>query len=114
MAGMVLGVEDRIVAYLLYEVYDHHLEVIRFAVHPEYRRQGLGRKMLKMLAVKLIAHRRRAIAVDVWDWDTTTQLWLRACGFQAIKVVSGAAGDLYRFVFRAPVEAAATVSGMLG
>jgi ribosomal-protein-alanine N-acetyltransferase len=105
MAGMVLELEDRIVAYLLYEVYDRHLEVIRFAVHPEYRRQGLGRKMLSTLADKLAAHRRAAIAMDIWDWDTPTQLWLKACGFAAIKVVATEAGDLYRFVFRAPVEA---------
>jgi hypothetical protein len=63
--------------------------------------------MLNALTDKLPAHRRAALAVDVCEWDTPMQLWLRACGFTAIKVIANETGDLYRFVLRAPVPVGA-------
>ncbi len=100
--GMVLELEDQIVGYMAYELCQRHLELIRLVVHPGHRRQGLGRQMLVRLANKLSSHRRTSIALNVSEREMAIHLWLKACGYTAIKVVPGPEEDLYRFVYRLP------------
>jgi ribosomal-protein-alanine N-acetyltransferase len=107
--GMVIEVDGRIVGYMAYELCPRHLEVIRLVVHPHYRRQGIGRQLIARLATKLTSHRRNSIALNVSEWETGPHLWLKACGFEAIRVVPGRDEDCYRFVLRSKTAPAETV-----
>jgi len=104
--GMVIEVSERIAGYMAYELCHRRLELIRMAIHPCYRRQGLGRQLLTRLISKLGSHHRPSIALNVSEWDTPIHHWLKVCGFEAICVVPGLEEDQYRFVYRLPVEAA--------
>lgn len=107
--GMVIEREDQIVGYMAYDLCSRHLELLRLVVHPAFRRQGLGRHLLAKLANKLSSHRRTSIILNVSEWDTPTHLWLKACGFQAIRIVPGRDEDLYRFVYRLPGATPVTI-----
>lgn len=100
--GPVLG-------FMVYRLEKSRLVLLRLAVHPAYRRQGVGRAMLAKLAGKLSSHRRTRIALDVAEGNLAAQLWLKACGFTAVRVDRGAADDgtdSYRFVYRLEGEGA--------
>src|SRR4051812_19739028 len=51
--GMVGEQGDRVISYMLYLLGKHHLEIINFAVHPDYRRKGVGSQMVAKLVSKL-------------------------------------------------------------
>jgi ribosomal protein S18 acetylase RimI-like enzyme len=100
--GMVIEVDEQVLGYMAYELLPRRLELIRLAIHPRARRQGLGRQLLARLENKLVSHQRSSIGINVSEWDTPTHLWLKACGFEAIRVIPGPKEDSYRFVYRLP------------
>lgn len=63
------------------------LEIIRFAVSTDHRRDGVGSKMLEKLVGKLAAQRRQYITVHVRETNLSAQFFLRECGFNAVEVV---------------------------
>ena len=60
--GMVAEYGERVVGFMIYELHKNKLHVLNFAVHPEFRRQGVGRQMVAKLVGKLSSHRRTRIA----------------------------------------------------
>src|SRR6516165_11547963 len=63
--GMVAEHGERIVGFMIYELHKTKLQVLNFAVHGEFRRQGVGRQMVAKLAGKLSSHRRTRIMLQV-------------------------------------------------
>ncbi len=84
--GMVSGVGDTVVGYMLYELHKRRLDILNFAVHPEWRRRGVATQMVDKLVSKLSSHRRTSILVHVADNNLTGQLFFRSAGFRAIRV----------------------------
>ena len=41
--GMVAEHGEKVVGFMIYELHKNKLQVLDFAVHPEFRRQGVGR-----------------------------------------------------------------------
>lgn len=96
---VVAEVGDAVVGFLAYRLCKKHLEFLRFAVHPDYCRRGVGSQMVGKLKKKLSSHRRRWIAVDLHEEALAFQLFFKAQGFVA-KPVEGA----YRFTFAPPLD----------
>jgi len=76
---------------------DAPLQVENVAVAPSLRRQGIGRALLEW-----IQSQRRDIIADVSERNLIAQLFLRSCGFRAMRVIrdfyrDGA--DAYQFEF---------------
>jgi [ribosomal protein S18]-alanine N-acetyltransferase len=88
--------DERVAGVMVYELQKLRLVLLRIMVRPDRRLQGVGRAMLDKLHSKLSAHRRNRVALDVPDDLLGAHLWLRACGFEAVRVD----GDNYRFVRR--------------
>ena len=63
--GMVAEYGERVVGFMIYELHKNKLHVLDFAVHPEFRRQGVGHQMVAKLVGKLSSHRRTRIALHV-------------------------------------------------
>lgn len=106
--GMVAEIDEQVVGYMIYELHSTRLNLLNFAVHPDYRRRGVGSEMMRKLVGKISASfgRRNRITADVWDANTAMHLFLRHCGFVATQVVHDAfqdpsGEDAYRFVFSA-------------
>ena len=85
--GMVAEHGDRIVGFMIYELHKHRLNVLNFAVDPDYRRRGAGTQMMAKLAGKLSSHRGTRIDLLVRERNLPAQLFCRAQGFRAAGVL---------------------------
>ncbi len=85
--GMVAEHGERVVGFMIYELHKSKLRVLNFAVHPEFRRQGVGRQMVAKLVSKLSSHRRTRIVLMVRESYLQAQLFYRVMGFRASEVI---------------------------
>jgi [ribosomal protein S18]-alanine N-acetyltransferase len=85
--GMVADHGDQVVGFMIYELHKTRLQVLNYAVHPEFRRKGVGRQMIAKLVGKLSSHRRTKIALQVRESNLAAQLFFRSQDFRAIEVV---------------------------
>ncbi len=93
-----------VVGFMIYELHEAKLQVLNFAVVPDFRRRGVGRQMVAKLVGKLSSHRRTHIDVLVPDSRLDAQLFFRASGFRAEDVMRGyfedTGQDAYRMRYR--------------
>ena len=84
--GMVVTMGSSVVGYFIYELCKTRIHVLNFAVHPAFRRQGVGRAMVEKLRGKLGVHRTK-ISLEVRETNLAAQVFFRSCGFMAISVL---------------------------
>ena len=89
------GCWDPIAGFMIYELYKQHIELIRFAVHPTYQRQGFGTQMIQRLIDKLDQQRRHSFGIDVPERNIGAQLFFSRCGLKATP-----AGETVRMDYR--------------
>jgi [ribosomal protein S18]-alanine N-acetyltransferase len=85
--GMVAEHGERVVGFMIYELHKAKLQVLNFAVAPEFRRQGVGHQMVAKLVGKLSSHRRTRIVLHVRESGLAAQLFYKVQGFRATEVV---------------------------
>jgi ribosomal-protein-alanine N-acetyltransferase len=85
--GMVAEQGERVVGFMIYELHKAKLHILNFAVHPQYRRGGVGAQMVAKLISKLSSHRRTRITLEVRETNLPAQLFFRAQGFKAVRVL---------------------------
>src|SRR3569623_3731805 len=108
--GMVAELDDRVGGFMVYELHKTRLHLLNFCVSREYRRRGIGRKMLQKLTGKLSTQRRTRIMLEVRETNLDAQLFFRAQGFRAVNVLhdfyEDTTEDAYLLQYRyRPVEA---------
>ena len=87
--GMVAEQGERVVGFMIYELHKARLHILNFAVHPQYRRVGVGAQMVAKLISKLSSHRRTRITLEVRETNLPAQLFFRSQGFKAVRVLRG-------------------------
>ena len=85
--GMVAEQGERVVGFMIYELHKAKLHILNFAVHPQYRRVGVGAQMVAKLISKLSSHRRTRITLEVRETNLPAQLFFRSQGFKAVRVL---------------------------
>ncbi len=85
--GMVAEHHERVVGFMIYELHKNRLHVLNFAVHPDFRRRGIGGQMLQKLMGKLGLGRRNRIMLEVRETNLDAQLFFREQGFRAISLL---------------------------
>ena len=85
--GMVAEHGEKVVGFMIYELHKIKLHILNFAVHPTYRRSGVGAQMVAKLVSKLSSHRRTRITLEVRETNLPAQLFFRAQGFLAVRVL---------------------------
>jgi ribosomal-protein-alanine N-acetyltransferase len=85
--GMVAEYGERVVGFMIYELSKNKLQILDFAVHPEFRRQSVGRQMVAKLVGKLSSHRRTRITLSIRESNLPGQLFFRTQSFRALEVV---------------------------
>jgi len=85
--GMVAEQGERVVGFMIYELHKNKLHILNFAVHPGYRRLGVGAQMVAKLIGKLSSHRRTRITLEVRETNLAAQLFFRNQGFKAVRVL---------------------------
>jgi ribosomal-protein-alanine N-acetyltransferase len=85
--GMVAEVNGLVAGYMVYELHPDRLELLALAVHPYYRRWGVGSWLVAKLRGKLSPQRRKAISFEVAETNVGAQLFFRDMGFRAVEVL---------------------------
>ncbi len=85
--GMVAEMNEVVVGFMIYELHKNRLHILNFAVHQDYRRQGVGRAMVEKLVSKLSYQRRSRILLEVRETNLPAQLFFKALEFQAVSVL---------------------------
>ena len=84
---MVAEQGEKVVGFMIYELHKSKLHILNFAVHPGCRRVGVGAQMVAKLISKLSSHRRTRITLAVRETNLGAQLFFRAQGFKAVRVL---------------------------
>lgn len=85
--GMVAEQCEKVVGFMIYELHKTKLHILNFAVHPSWRRLGIGEQMVSKLIGKLSSHRRTRITLEVRETNLCAQLFFRSQGFRAVRVL---------------------------
>ncbi len=85
--GMVAEQGEKVVGFMIYELHKAKLHILNFAVHPSCRRFRIGSQMVAKLISKLSSHRRTRITLEVRETNLAAQLFFRAQGFRAMRVL---------------------------
>ena len=101
--GMVVTCGTDVGGFMVYELLDRSVHVIRMVVSPAWRRRGAGRALITRLFDKLSHLRRPAATFLVSEQSTDMHLFLRSVGFRATRILRGhlCAGraDAYWFAY---------------
>ncbi len=85
--GMVAVYNNRVVGYMIYELYKQKLHVANFAVDPKFHRHAVGKQMVEKLMDKLSQHRRQEITLEIRETNLGAQLFFKKMGFKAMLVL---------------------------
>ncbi len=84
--GMVAESQERVVGYMIYELYKTKLKVTNFAVDPDFHWRGIGTQMIQKLISKLSSERRVKICTSVRETNLTAQLFFKKMNFKCTKI----------------------------
>lgn len=73
-----------LVGFMVYELYRATIHVLAFAVHPAYRRRGVGSAMAAKLKEKI---RYNRVQCELRETNLVGQLFFQAQGFRAVSVL---------------------------
>lgn len=85
--GMVAEYAERVVGFMVYELHKTRAHLLNVVVASHVRRYGVGRKLLEVLIGRLTKERNR-ITLEVRETNLAAQMFFRAVGFYATKVLS--------------------------
>jgi ribosomal-protein-alanine N-acetyltransferase len=91
--GMVAEQNEKVIGFMIYELHKVKLHILNFAVHPQFRRLGVGAQMVGKLVGKLSSHRRTRITLEVRETNLPAQLFFRSLSFRAVRVLRGFYAD---------------------
>jgi [ribosomal protein S18]-alanine N-acetyltransferase len=85
--GMVAEYDERVAGFMIYELHKSRVHLLNLAVHPDFRRHGIGESMVQKLIGKLSHQRRNRILLEVRETNLSAQLFFRRAGFLAVSVL---------------------------
>lgn len=103
--GMVVrsrNLGSKILGYMAYHTYERHIDLLHLAVHPAWRRQGIGSGMIQTLKDTLSERWRPSLWLEVAETNLDAQLFFRKLAFRAVSIHRGQAEtpeDIYRMHF---------------
>lgn len=98
--GTIAECGERVIGFMIYELYRTKLHIINCAVHQDWRRQGVGAQLVGNIVQKLSSHGRRHITVDVGEMNLDAQLFFRHLGFRAAHIMRGYYEDTGQDAYR--------------
>lgn len=78
---------EEILGYIVYQLNKNFFQIERIAVHNNYRKKGIGKKLIQKLISKLTEDRRNFIDIIVRENNLYGQLFLRSQSFKALKIL---------------------------
>lgn len=106
--GMIAEHGDMIMAFMTYELHKSKLHLTNFAVHAGFHRCSIGKQLITKLIDKLSPDRRTRITCEVRETNLNAQLFLKAMGFRAVRVIKNFFEDFnedaYLMLYKLPVK----------
>ena len=96
--SLVAEHEDKSIGFIVYELFERHIQIEKLAVGTQWRGRGVCRQLIARMESKLSAKRRSRLVYPVDEYDKDRHLALSACGFRC----TGIEDDSYVFEFRHP------------
>lgn len=85
VTGLVAEIDSQVVGFVIYSLErGDEIDVLNLAVHPDHRRKGVGRELIRKLQGKLSHMQRNRITLVIRETNLQGQVFFRSCGFQAI------------------------------
>lgn len=84
--AFVASINDEVVGYAIFSSHRKHIVLKSIAVHPEFRRMGIGSQLLGKVADKLTPSRRTSLECLVRESNLRAHLFLSACGMRATEI----------------------------
>lgn len=113
--GMVAERSEQVVGFMIYELHKNRIHILSFAVHPDFRRNGIGSAMVDKLITKLAYQRRNRIMLEVRETNLDAQLFFRQLGFRATGVLRSfyedTPEDAFLMQYRQPSETMQSIDG---
>lgn len=81
--SILAEVDGRIVGYVLFWFVSEEVDIHNIAVHPDFRRQGIGRLLLEQVVAAARRQERVRVTLDVRFSNTSAQSLYRSFGFAA-------------------------------
>ena len=106
--GIVAEYDEVVVGYAIYELHKTHLYALNFAVHPDWRRRGIGEAMITKLIGKLWGERRHTLRLDVCETNLDAQVFFRDMGLKATGILRQRYGDKDAFTMEYRIRKAVT------
>ena len=78
---------EAVVGFMIYELHKTRLHILKFVVHPGFRRRQVGTQLINTLIGKLSNQRRTRILLEVRERNLSAQFFFRSMGFRAISVL---------------------------
>ena len=87
--NMIAEHKKQVVGFMIYdELYNRGIHLLNFAVRSDWRRQNIGTQMIEKLITKLFSQKKQKIIdIEIRETNLRAQLFLRKCGFRAIKIL---------------------------
>ena len=79
--SILAEIESRIVGYVLFWFLPEDVDIHNIAVHPDFRRQGIGRLLLDQVIAAARRQKRLRVTLDVRFSNTPAQNLYRSFGF---------------------------------
>lgn len=96
-----------VVGYLFCDLHRDFMRIINIAVHPEFRRQGIGVALVQKLINRLSTGTRSRISLEVRETNLVAQQFFRAIGFRASVTLKNfyndTTDDAYLMTYRSDV-----------
>ncbi len=101
---MVAELDGKVVGYMVYWLAGPVIQVSRFAVDPEFQRNGIGYQMARCLIEKVERHKyRKKASIYVRESNLDAQLFFRRVGFLAVRTLRSwfdeTGESAYQFVY---------------
>lgn len=98
--AMIAERDGALVGFMVYTLNKKFLEIIRLSVHPGFQRARVGTAMINKLIGKLETLRRPVIQTTLRETNLTAQIFLRAHGFKATRILRGHYHDTNEDAFK--------------
>jgi ribosomal-protein-alanine N-acetyltransferase len=91
---------------MVYRLLKGRLHLMNLAVDPDYRRRGVGSRLVAELLAKLTQQRRTLLEFEVRETNRAAQEFFKSLGLRAVEVLhgfyeeTGTTEDAYRFQHR--------------
>lgn len=85
--GLVALQNELVVGYVVYEMIQDRLHILKLAVDPYHRRNFVGHQIIKEVFRKREVQRRTHIVAEVPESNLPAQLFFRAMGFRCVQII---------------------------